>query len=272
MKKHIALVTATIAALAVTGSAIAADLSRPILKAPPAPLAVFSWTGFYLGLNGGYSWGRSRTTGTLSNATTGAVLATGVNSFNLNGGVFGGQIGYNWQAGNIVYGLETDIQWSGERGRTLFTCNLAACLPTAIPPLGALADTIALSQKLDWFGTFRGRLGMTITPTVLLYATGGLAYGDVKTAGVVSGFNANGVAVATAATSVSSTHAGWTAGAGIEGQLVGNWTGKLEYLYMDLGRFSGGAGTLATSFPPLTATFSSRVTDHVFRAGINYKL
>jgi len=90
MKRHIAFATAAIAALAVTGSAIAADLSRPVLKAPPPPVAVFSWTGFYLGLNGGYSWGRSRTTGTLSNATTGALIATASNRFNLNGPLFGG--------------------------------------------------------------------------------------------------------------------------------------------------------------------------------------
>jgi outer membrane immunogenic protein len=272
MKKHIALVTATIAALALTGSAIAADLSRPVLKAPPAPLAVFSWTGFYIGLNGGYSWGRSRTTGTLSNATTGAVIATASNRFNLNGGLFGGQIGYNWQAGNLVYGLETDIQWADEKGRTLFTCNLAACLPTAIPPGGAVAATVALNQKIDWFGTFRGRLGMTVTPTVLVYATGGLAYGNVKTGALVSGFGANGLgAPVFVAGNFDSTHAGWTVGAGIEGQLFGNWTGKLEYLYMDLGRHTGSA-TLLTSFPPLVGAFSSRVTDNVFRAGINYKL
>ena len=69
---------------------------------------MFSWTGFYIGLNGGYSWGRSRTTGTLSNATTGAVLATGVNSFNLNGGVFGGQseeTGSYYQGLNVFAGV-----------------------------------------------------------------------------------------------------------------------------------------------------------------------
>ena len=79
----------------------------------------------------------------------------------------------------------------------------------------------------------RGRLGVTVTPTALLYATGGLAYGDVKTAGILTGYNANG-AVLTSAFANNSANAGWTVGAGIEGQLVGNWTGKLEYLYMDL--------------------------------------
>ena len=269
MKKHIAIATSAIAALALTGSAIAADLPRPVLKAPPL-VPVFSWTGFYLGLNGGYSWGRSKTTASLFDNTTGVLLATGATKFNLNGGVFGGQAGYNWQSGSMVYGLETDIQWSDEKSSTAFTCNLAVCLPTAIPAGGALAATVALNQKIDWFGTFRGRLGMTITPTVLLYATGGLAYGEVKTAGVISGFTALGAPVS-AANSISSTHAGWTVGAGIEGQLWGNWTGKLEYLYMDLGRYSS-SGTLLTSVPSLLGTSSSRITDNVFRAGINYKL
>ena len=272
MKKYIALAAGAIAALALTGSAYAADMQAPVYrKAPPPIMQVYSWTGFYIGLNGGYSWGRSTTTASLFNDTTGVLLATATNKFNLNGGVFGGQAGYNWQSGNFVFGVEGDIQWSGERGNTAFTCNLAACLPTAIAPGGVLADTVTLRQKIDWFGTFRGRLGVTVTPTVLLYATGGLAYGDVKSAGTLSGFNANGAVVGPAAFSTSSANAGWTVGAGIEGQLVGNWTGKLEYLYMDLGTFTGTGVLPAPAFPPLRATFSSRITDQVLRAGINYR-
>ena len=117
----------------------------------------------------------------------------------------------------------------------------------------------------------RGRLGVTVTPTALLYATGGLAYGDVKTAGILTGYNANG-AVLTSAFANNSANAGWTVGAGIEGQLVGNWTGKLEYLYMDLGTFSGTGVLPAPALPPLRATYSSRITDQVLRAGINYRL
>jgi outer membrane immunogenic protein len=260
MKKHIAGAAGFIAALALTGSALAADMP---LKAPPPALSMFNWTGFYLGLDGGYSWGRSRTRATVSNVT--GDLGTASNSFNLDGGIFGGQIGYNWQAGNIVYGLETDIQWSDEKGSTIFTCNLA-CAAVA----GAPGATAAFNQKLDWFGTFRGRLGMTMTPTMLLYATGGLAYGNVKSSAIVSGFGGGG-GVTAPVVSFNTTHAGWTVGAGIETQLMGNWTGKLEYLYMDLGRYTGN-GTLLTTVPPLLGNFSSRVTDNIFRAGINYKL
>jgi outer membrane immunogenic protein len=270
MKKHIAIAASAMVALAVAGSANAADMPAPVYqKAPPPIMQVYSWTGFYIGLNGGYSWGRSTTTGNLFNDTTGVLLATATNKFNLNGGVFGGQAGYNWQSGNFVFGVEGDIQWSDERGNTAFTCALAACLPPAIvAPLAGTA-AVALNQKIDWFATLRGRLGVTVTPTVLLYGTSGLAYGDVKTAAVISGFNANFGAVS-AANSTSSANAGWTVGAGIEGQLVGNWTGKLEYLYMDLGTFTG-SGTLLTSSPALRATFSSHITDQILRAGINYR-
>ena len=270
MKKYIAIAAGAIAALALTGTANAADMPAPVYrKAPPPVVQVYSWTGFYIGLNGGYSWGHSDTTGSLFNNTSGALIVTGQTKFNLNGGVFGGQAGYNWQSGSFVYGIEGDVNWSGERGNTGFACNLGACLPTAIAPGGALAVTATLNQKIDWFATLRGRLGVTVVPTVLLYATGGLAYGDVKSNGVLSGFTANGAPVSVAS-STSSANAGWTVGAGIEGQLVGNWTGKLEYLYMDLGTFTGST-TLLAGPPVLRADFSSHVTDQILRAGINYR-
>jgi outer membrane immunogenic protein len=256
-------------ALAAMQPANAADMPvKAVYKAPP--VEVWSWTGFYIGLNGGYSWGRSDTRLDLLNGATGAVLASINNNFNLNGGIFGAQAGYNWQSGSMVFGIETDIQWSGEKGSTLLSCNLALCLPTAIAPGGALAATAALSQKIDWFGTLRGRLGVLAAPTVLLYVTGGLAYGDVKSDLLVAGFNANGAPLSAAFTN-STLHAGWTVGAGIEGRLGGNWTGKLEYLYMDLGTFSGTSTILAVGPPTLQAAYSSRVRDNVFRAGINYK-
>ena len=266
--KKVIVGTLTILALGAIAPAQAADMP---VKAMPvkAPVVIpYSWTGWYAGVNGGYSWGRSDTTGNLYNNTSGALLGTATDKFKLNGGIFGIQGGYNWQSDKIVYGIEADIQWSGEKGSTLFSCNTGPCLPTAIAPGGALADTVALSQKIAWFGTLRGRAGWTVTPTWLLYVTGGLAYGDVKTDGAISGFNANGGAVS-AAFSNDSWRAGWTVGAGLEGVISGKWTGKIEYLYIDLGNFSGG-GTLLTSFPPLLATFSSHVTDNVVRAGLNY--
>jgi outer membrane immunogenic protein len=265
----------TTLALIAFGAIAPAQAADMPVKAMPvkAPIVVpYSWAGFYIGLNGGYSWGRSDTTGNLYNNTSGALLATGSDSFKLNGGIFGGQAGYNWQSNNFVYGVEADIQWSGEKGGTIFTCPTPAgggpCNLITGGPGAGVAPTASLSQKIEWFGTFRGRLGTTITPTVLLYVTGGLAYGDVKTDAVISGFTGGGVPVS-AAFSNDSWHAGWTVGAGLEGSLGGKWTGKIEYLYMDLGTYSG-SGTLLTSFPPLLATYSSRITDNILRAGVNY--
>ena len=122
----------------------------------------------------------------------------------------------------------------------------------------------------------RGRIGYTVTPTVLLYGTGGLAYGDIKTDGTISD---------PATFSTSTVKAGWTIGAGVEGRISGNWTAKLEYLYMDLGSVSGGA--VATGIPivctnpnaarlPCTVNtaFSSSgsgLTDNIVRVGVNYK-
>jgi outer membrane immunogenic protein len=247
-----------IAAIALlTTSAFAADLApRPYTKAPVIVDPGYNWTGFYVGGNIGYSWGRSSDTSTLTNGA-GTVLLTSTDSSNLNGVVGGGQVGYNWQMQSWVWGLEADIQGTDEKGsRGIFT--------VPAPPAGILVPAgvgapVALSQKIDWFGTVRGRAGVLVSPKVLLYATGGLAYGQVdsnETIGVLPGFSS------------SNTNVGWTVGAGIEGVVGGNWTAKLEYLYVDLGRVSGSftvpAGTLISYY-------NSRITDNVLRVGLNYK-
>ena len=123
---------------------------------------------------------------------------------------------------------------------------------------------MALTQKIDWFGTFRGRIGILATPKVLLYTTGGLAYGEVnssETIGVLPGFSS------------STTNVGWTLGAGIEGVIGGNWTARIEYLYIDLGNVSGSFVTplIAPSGAFATSSYSSHITDNIVRVGVNYK-
>jgi outer membrane immunogenic protein len=275
-----AFVTAGFATMAAVPAASAADLAaRPYTKAPPAMVEVWNWTGFYIGGNGGYSWGRSNTDVTYFNTATGALILPPPGSitasrFDMNGGIAGGQAGYNWQVSNWVLGIEADIQWSGERGSALYRCGATAtggvCLPglTFLPP-GATGTTLALDQKLEWFGTVRGRAGVVVTPRVLLYGTGGLAYGSIKSTGFLSGFDPNGGTV-TSVGSNTDTRFGWTVGAGAEAMITGNWTAKLEYLYMDLGRFNAGTFSLAP-LSPISATVSSKFTDHIVRAGINYK-
>jgi outer membrane immunogenic protein len=265
--------TAAFAALAAISSASAADIVVPsYTKAPPPMIVVYNWTGFYIGGNAGYSWGRSRTDVNFYNGNNNVLLATGGSSFDMNGWVAGAQAGYNWQTERWVYGFEADGQGTGQRGNTALTCAGPICsfANTAIAPLTLAPVNTALANKLEWFATFRARAGYTFTPTVLGYVTGGLAVGGVKSSGVITGFNANGQPIATVFGSSDNAHAGWTVGAGVEASLGGNWTGKIEYLYMDLGRFNTSA-LLPTNAPPILATYSSRITDNIVRAGINYR-
>jgi outer membrane immunogenic protein len=221
-------------------------------------------------VNGGYSWGHSSRDLNFFNPVTGVALATASGAGrDLNGGLFGGQIGYNWQASNWVFGIETDAQWTGQRGGTTVLCPLAGCFPalTAVP--AGVGTSAAINDKLEWFGTIRGRVGVTITPNVLLYATGGGAYGSVNTDLALSTVTATGVPV-TIAASRSTDRFGWTVGAGIEAMFASNWSAKLEYLYMDLGSISNSVVLPTAAGFPLGANVSSRVTDNIFRAGINY--
>ena len=271
-----------IAALMIGAGAPAFAADLPV-KARPAPMMVetWNWNGFYIGGNGGYSWGRSRTTVDYFNVPGGTPIVPPAGSitsgtFNLDGGIAGGQIGYNWAGNGWLLGLEADGQWSGEKGSGLFRCASTViggpCLPglTFLPPAAAGGTALSLDQSIQWFATFRARAGWLVTPSVLLYATGGLAVGSIKSSGTLAGFNANGAAIATVFSN-EQTRAGWTVGGGIEGHLGGNWTGKLEYLYMDLGSVSNQVTlvTLAPNFG-IGANITSRITDHVFRAGINY--
>jgi outer membrane immunogenic protein len=261
---------AVLALMALAIPASAADLpTRMPVKAPIVP--VWSWTGFYVGANLGYSWGRSSTDATFNNATTGALDGTASDKFNLNGVIGGGQLGYNWQTGMWVLGVETDFQGSAEKGSTTFFCGTGqscSTINTAIPA-GAAPANASFNQKIDWFGTLRGRVGYTVVPTVLLYATGGLAYASIKTDGVLTAYNSGGIAVGTAFSN-SSTRVGWTVGGGIEGQISGNWTAKAEYLYIDYGSLSGSAASVGT-LPLFNFGYNSHVTDQVVRAGINYR-
>jgi outer membrane immunogenic protein len=282
-----------IAAIALgTLPATAADLPRPVpVKAPVMAPVVMNWTGFYIGGNAGYSWGRNNTevAGTstirtrqfrafglpaetlLSDVTAVGPAFVGTGSANIDGAVAGGQIGYNWQAGAWVFGLETDAQWTGQRGGSTF-CLTVAC------PVGSFFATA--DYKLEWFGTARARAGWLIDPSILLYVTGGAAYGSVK-ADYASGI----FGLPLVASSASTTRLGWTVGGGIEGKLSRNWSVKAEYLYVDLGRISSGAlgGTTTTILANVpgqgfttvvdttfAGTASARVRDHIGRVGINY--
>jgi outer membrane immunogenic protein len=284
---------------------LAAVISTPVLaadmplKAPPLPpSAVFSWTGFYGGANVGYSWGNSSNNWNIFAAnsggsavcppTGGALCVAGTDSNHMNGVIGGLQIGYNWQTGRYVFGIETDFDATGQRGTQTFNGANPAFPISGVTAAPAAA---AYTEKLSWLGTLRGRVGIASDRT-LFYATGGLAYGEIKSTGsaTITGTTIAPNPPCTAAVpatcplgnwSNSADKAGWTLGGGIEQAFAGNWSVKVEYLYVDLGRVNttfatsptcaGGTGLPCLLIGPGTGTVSSRITDNIVRVGINYK-
>jgi outer membrane immunogenic protein len=256
--KKLALAISTVAFSAATASA--ADMAMK--AAPVVASQIYSWTGFYVGVNGGYSWGRSSET-----VVPTTPLAVNI-AHNVDGGLGGGQIGYNWQVNpKWLLGVEADIQGTGERGH-----SINPLLPVRIGTIG-LTGSADSNTSFPWFATFRGRTGWIADPSLLLYVTGGLAVGEVKfntqttlTAQLFDGANAPiGAPVTLVGTRVfdTQTRVGWTAGAGLEKKFTPNWSGKLEYLYVDLGSSTYFSGTADQT--------SVRFRDHVLRAGINYQ-
>jgi len=185
--RNVLLASAGMLVLSAFAPAMAADMAAraPYVKAPP-PVAFTNWTGFYIGGFGGYA---SENSGNPK----------------MEGGFAGGTIGYNWQAGNIVYGLEADGGW--------------ADVDASISALGT-----TVKSKTDALGTVRGRFGFAVDK-VLFYGTGGYAWIDNKISVTALGLTA----------SQSNFHSGWTVGAGIEAFIAPQWSIKGEYLYRSLG-------------------------------------
>jgi outer membrane immunogenic protein len=247
------------AAIAATALAHAADLAPIVRKAPPAPV-YYNWTGFYLGANLGGSWGRE--SHEIFDGTAG-VFEVGVRD-HPDGVIGGGQIGYNWQFApwfgwgtGTVLGIEADIQGSSQRS----TIGLAFSDPRFGPVTFAGSD----EDRIEWFGTVRGRAGIAFD-RVLWYTTGGWAFGERKLDGPLTSSNAAGVIATTAFSTSNSSTDGWTVGGGVEWAFLGNWTAKFEYLYIDF----GSRGNVAIPGGPFVIT-SGHFTDNIARAGVNYK-
>lgn len=191
------------AAAAMAVPSFAADLPRPAYKAPVYVAPVFSWTGFYLGINGGYGWGHSD----WNNGPMGNV------SMNVKGGLVGGTFGYNLQTGNFVFGLEGDVDASWINGSSQAGAAGTVC-----------SGPNNCETKNTWLATGRGRIGFAFD-RFMPYITGGAAGGNIKA-------RANGGG------SVDKTKLGWTVGAGVEWAFSGAWSAKVEYLYADLGHIT----------------------------------
>src|SRR4051794_27620886 len=217
-----------VAAVALTQGAFAADMP---LKARSAPVAMpIGWTGYYIGGNIGYGWGDTPTNTTGVADLGGVALATGSADLRLKGWFSGLQSGYNVQiAPTWLVGLESDFQYSNIKGDV--NCLVACATPF---PFGSSYNSFAVSDRLNWFGTVRGRLGYVVGPT-LFYATGGFAYGEVERRANLIGNNSILSNTFVGSYDNRSTKTGWTAGGGIETKLSGAWsawTAKLEYLYV----------------------------------------
>ena len=239
MKKHI-LIGAIGALLLAPAAAFAADL--PVKAAPP-PVAIYNWTGFYIGATAGGSLGASdqvdQRTG-LSDA----------NGYNIKGGLGGGTIGYNWQVSQFVLGFEGDGSWGNEYGSNT---DIGA---HGFGFGGAATSNFLSYTKETWVATARVRLGYAVN-NLLFYGTGGYA-----AAGAEAGIkDANTLALLA---STSSTHSGWVGGAGLEWGFAPNWSAKFEVLHMELNStaFNTTKGEGNRSVP---------LNDSIGRVGVNYR-
>jgi len=256
------------------------------------PSATGSWAGWYLGANAGYLDGANRintdavvisrsttlvTAPAMANAAT-SVLSTG------NGGVIGGaQAGHNFMLSPMwLAGVEVDIQGSTLRG-SASGANTVAVDTVAGPGRGTFTTAVTTSRGLDYIGTVRARLGATVTPDLLLYATGGLAYGRVRSSTSLTQTTAvGGVPTVSTAGSFADNRAGYAVGAGGEWMASGKWSIKGEYLYYDLGTANYGTGGYGVDEGPsslpgvgvagIATSTRVRFNGNIARVGLNYHL
>jgi len=282
---------------AASGFAFAADMA--VKAPPPAPARVPTWTGFYGGIQVGGAWSDEAVNLSPNDAVAAALLSGSFaalggsspgqkplpNGFRISqsGAVGGFEAGYNWQAGlNWLLGLEADFSFSGMNGRASGTSNLLA---------GVITQTITAEQRTDWYGTVRGRLGWLATPNLLLFGTGGFAYGRVVDSANYAlsanpaifpfgvglnfpfSFICTGSGVTCFAGSSSAIRTGWTAGGGVEWLVDQHWSAKIEYQFVDLGtetvRVTAISNFLGTAPASFNAAFHDRF--NVVRLGLNYR-
>ncbi|MGA3304271.1 MAG: outer membrane beta-barrel protein [Methylovirgula sp.] len=220
-------------------------LAVPASAAPPAP--VYDWTGFYIGANVGYGWGKSDP-GTISFFNPGGVFAGSIPGItaNTNGVVGGAQGGYNYQVGNFVAGFEGDFSGAGIYG-------------SVSDPVNAYTA----STSVDWLATARGRVGYAFD-RFLIYATGGFA-----AAGAKATLNDSYPPIVIT-TSSARTYTGWAAGGGAEWAIDPNWSVRAEYLYLGLGTRQFSFSEPSPPGWPLI-TVDPRLSEQVVRVGIDYK-
>ena len=220
-----------------TGPAFANASPPHVTKTSPVAGATASWTGIYLGLNGGFTFGASSWTDSVTGGSTG--------NFGTSGFVFGGTVGANYQVGSLVFGVEADGDWADTSGFGTVTAT-------------SLCTGGCLTQN-TWLSTLRGRAGYAFD-RFLVYGTAGAALGNVR-----ANFSNDPVS--------SATKAGWTVGAGVEVGFARNWSAKAEYLFVDLanGSCTADCAIADANGPPLIPNIAVKFNESIVRGGINYR-
>jgi outer membrane immunogenic protein len=263
------LATAAVVLSMSTFGAFAADYASPVPPSSP----IFTWTGFYLGVNGGSASMRQGNPLTISNSFFDPMMFPSSNlptfsrasRHNRTEFIGGGQIGYNWQIGNLVLGMEADFSHIGGVDYP------STATPFSVP-LGPTTTFVTSGEKGKHFvGTLRSRVGYSFD-RLLIYATGGLSYGDFAS-GISRVGSTDALGNATSnftADSSDSASVGYAIGAGAEYALTTSWTVKAEYLYVDLGRRY--RWLLDPNVPP-GFSFAARAENRadIARVGLNYK-
>jgi outer membrane immunogenic protein len=252
--------------LVIPGATLAADMAVPLYKAAPPEAAAANWSGGYVGLNAGGAWNNDDGLPFCINPA-GVLNGTGCETTNVPGAqvdakgfIGGGQIGYNLQVTPrwLLLGVEADLQGSDIHGSLNIPGPFAA-----VGGGGAAGSNFTASEKIDWLGTVRARLGFAFD-RFLIYGTTGLAYGRVDV-------SQNTIFTNTSyPSSASLERSGWTAGGGLEWAFMNSWSARLEYLFYDLGHI----GTSGLGTPINDGYFGGKdfdVKGQIVRAAINYK-
>jgi outer membrane immunogenic protein len=262
MKK---ILIATVLAALGSSSALAADLAPRTYTKAPAYDPATNWTGFYIGANGGWGWSNFDTAATPFGVTAIGEITPQSLGTKTSGAVFGGQLGYNWQAASWVIGVEGDFDGASISG------TQQSAFKSLIGPAGA-ADSFSATSKINWLASVRGRVGYTWGAS-LLYVTGGAAWKNSTINSTVSALVLPAAYEGSAAGAFSQTTSGWVIGAGYEWMMQSHWTVRGEYLFYD---FKGSDGN-SLSIPSCAVAAcgvnvsTSKNDVSAFRLGVNYK-
>jgi Opacity protein and related surface antigens len=258
-----------------TAAAAASILALPAVADEPV-----RWTGFYVGAHAGYGWGDHEGTGVYTDANAGPIntLDPETGKIDLNGAIGGAQVGFNLQSGRLVYGIEGDFSWAGINGRKTFISDYDNANQTNAGGDGTADYTWDIRSNINWLSTVRGRVGALVSPNLLIYGTGGVAFAKLDSDETVVGLPPQGLNnETTVRASAHENLVGWVVGGGAEWALTPQWSVKAEYQYVRFddvdSHFKGTAyPDRPTAFAYDQDSFPGELEIHTMRLGLNYKL